>query len=176
MTFVGIQALADLLHETAVEKGFWDVEDALDKHVAKWRGELGEVIQADRMGMMYEVERDGAKPEGVAAELADFVMMALDMYAQQKTPLVSVLEEVEYNDALVKNIENSSLVTLVNTLYAASVDLTRANVDQVVKKAIALTIRAPRIWLEHRGYDLWELIRQKMAYNASRPKLHGRAY
>ena len=27
-----------------------------------------------------------------------------------------------------------------------------------------------------KGYDLWQIIRQKMEYNKSRPKLHGRAY
>lgn len=74
-----LNKLAAEIHAAAVEKGFWDVEDAESKHIAKMISELGEIVQADRAGVMYEVEHDGAKPEGVIAEIADFVMMTLDL-------------------------------------------------------------------------------------------------
>ena len=174
MTENEIRGLADALHDAAVTKGFWCVDNAKDKHVAKWRGELGEVIQADRMDMMYEVERDGAKPEGVAAELADFVMMALDLFAAACLPLEEILDGVVFSRKLNNEMALCALEVLVNSLYSASCDIVEQETDY--ERAVAFCIRGPEIWLKARGYDLWELIREKMAYNESRPMLHGRAY
>lgn len=176
MTAQEIKGLAAAIHEAAVAKGFWDVENAKEKHVAKWRGELGEVIQADRMGMMYEVERDGAKPEGVAAELADFVMMALDLFVVMETD-DSEYEIIAKALSLVENEGIAKLPTevLVNSLYAAAGNVIRVHDDEI-RYGPVTCVSWPETWLRARGYDLWELIREKMAYNESRPKLHGRAY
>jgi hypothetical protein len=42
--------------------------------------------------------------------------------------------------------------------------------------ALMVICYGTRMWMEYRGYDLEALIREKMAYNASRPALHGRLY
>ena len=173
---IDLNKLAAELHEAAVEKGFWSVDNAKEKHVAKWRGELGEVIQADRMGMMYEVERDGAKPEGVAAELADFVMMALDLFAVvDDGDAFDVIGERKYTEKYTEKIETAQLYTLVNSLYTAA-EMITCHSNERTFTGMVFCVRAPEIWLKARGYDLWELIREKMAYNKSRPALHGRAY
>jgi hypothetical protein len=66
---------------------------------------------------------------------------------------------------------------LVNILTISLVDATRKhNHHEHILNIICFLIHAPAIWCSKHGYDLWDVIRQKMEYNRSRPKLHGRAY
>ena len=58
---VDLNKLAAEIHEAAVKKGFWSVEDAEAKHIAKMHSELSEAVQADRAGIMYEVEHEGGE-------------------------------------------------------------------------------------------------------------------
>lgn len=174
---VDIRQLAQEIHEAAVAKGFWDVEDALDKHVAKMHCEISEAVQADRMGNMYEIERDGAKPEGVAAELADFVMMALDLIK-----MAGIVDRVsEYIPLAEETAEEMKIHTYHLPTIAVALHMSVCNIvsdtpadDKYICAATMITI--PDAWLQAHGYDLWEIIRQKMEYNKSRPALHGRAY
>ena len=169
---VDLNKLAAEIHEAAVKKGFWDVEDAEEKHLAKMISELGEVVQADRAGIMYEVEHEGAKPEGVVAELADFVMMAIDMYAANESDfdvIQTVCTDFEALRKLMAAIKAYSLVACL--MYFLAVYASGEN-DGALGSAIYTALT----WAEVRNFDLWEIIRQKMAYNESRPALHGRLY
>ena len=168
---VDLNKLAAELHAAAVEKGFWDVENAHIKHIAKMHSELSEAVQADRAGIMYEAECEGAKPEGVVAELADFTMMLLDLFAA----LNAELPEGSPSEWMTEPVEESELLkfdlpTMVCTLHSELCDAVY-NAGQAHKMLVM-----PYAWLHARGYDLWDIIRQKMEYNRSRPKLHGRAY
>ena len=172
---IDLNKLAAEIHEAAVKKGFWDVEDAEEKHLAKMISELGEVVQADRAGIMYEIERDGGKPEGVIAELADFVMMLLDYVAQHGATLpeedISTWIEPECDDYLVwlRKATAYGLVLATTATFACLVDDGSAS-------GILEMLYAVERWTLLRGFDLWDIIRQKMAYNESRPALHGRKY
>lgn len=169
---VDLKALALELHEAAVEKGFWDVENAHIKHIAKMHSELSEAVQADRAGIMYEVEREGAKPEGVVAELADFTMMLLDLFAA----LNAELPEGSPSEWMTEPVEESELLkfdlpTMVCALHSELCDAVY-NAGQAHKMLVM-----PYAWLHARGYDLWEIIRRKMEYNKhNRGYLHGRNY
>ena len=169
---VNLAELAKEIHEAAVEKGFWDVENAHIKHIAKMHSELSEAVQADRAGVMYEIEHDGAKPEGVVAELADFVMMLLDLIAE----FGAVLPEGSPHEWLTKPVEESELLefdlpTMVCALHSELCDA-MYNAGQA-----HIMLVMPYMWLRARGYDLWQIIRKKMAYNKkNRGYLHGRAY
>lgn len=171
---VDYKKLAVEIHEAAVQKGFWDVNDAVEKHAAKMISELGEVIQADRAGIMYEIERDGAKPEGVVAELADFAMMTLDLCEECGfyVPNVDVSAWRECNDEEKKHYENLTVYNLVGCLNATFVAF---GIDNANLHALEI-IWAIHHWLLARGYDLPDIIREKMNYNKSRPALHGRLY
>lgn len=176
---IDLNKLAEEIHAAAVEKGFWDVEEALDKHIAKMHSELGEAVQADRAGVMYEIERDGGKPEGVAAELADFVIMALD-YAENGHALQNVLGLMDpVREALEEfdNFRGAPLCVVVNMMHDAlcSACSEKSSIEDACI-AISAMINAPEVWLKDRGYDIWEIIRQKMEYNKTRPALHGRLY
>ena len=174
---INLTQLSEELHAAAVEKGFWNVEEALDKHVAKMHCEISEAVQADRMGNMYEIERDGAKPEGVAAELADFVMMTLDLIET-----AGIVDEVlKCIPAAEETIEEMKIHTRSLPTIAVGLHASVSNIasdmpvdDKYIYAAIMIAI--PDAWLQARGYHLWDIIREKMEYNKSRPKLHGRAY
>lgn len=184
---IDLNKLAAEIHEAAVAKGFWAVEDAKEKHLAKMISELGEVVQEDRCGrpLLYVddikvMDRitdlsmfDGRKPEGVAAELADFAMMTIDLgaYFDGKFPDVPIeaWNEAEGVEEFYKGTEP---YVLVNGL---AVYLIRV-MDSHDTEPFLQILYAIHTWLRVRGIDLWEIIRLKMEYNRSRPPLHGRKY
>ena len=97
-TGYGLDAQAALVHETAVEKGFWPIEnyDATTMHVsdncignklALVHSEVTEVLEAVRK------EQGEAK---VVEEFADIIIRCLDLYAALKNTgqLESSLEDV----------------------------------------------------------------------------------
>lgn len=183
---IDLNKLAEELHAAAVDNGFWSVDDAEERHVAKMHSELSEAIQEDRCGrpLLYvddiEIEAritdpamfDGRKPEGVAAELADFVMMVLD-WAKQRDETIASPDEVFSNNT--DDIENASLPHFVNNMHEG---IMLVHNDWVLRHDIqfAFIVHFVDLWLKARGIDLWQVIRLKMEYNRSRPKLHGRLY
>lgn len=173
---IDLNKLAAEIHAAAVEKGFWDVEDAVEKHIAKMHSELSEAVQADRAGIMYEVEHEGAKPEGVAAELADFAMMALDFQAQIGGKVIegfeAAAEDLKDDEEALCVSKETTLPAMVNEVHYI---VSRA-VYEEKPALICGVVVIVEMWLYVRGYDLWQIIRAKMEYNKSRPKLHGRAY
>jgi len=71
----GLDALAAVLHETAIEKGFWDGETNYDKignKIALCHSELTEVLEAVRKSKPKEL---------VVEEIADSIIRILDLYA-----------------------------------------------------------------------------------------------
>lgn len=71
----GLDALAAVLHETAIEKGFWDGEITYDKignKIALCHSELTEVLEAIRKSKPKEL---------VVEEFADSIIRILDLYA-----------------------------------------------------------------------------------------------
>lgn len=173
---IDLNKLAEELHAAAVEKGFWDVEDAENKHLAKMVSEIGEIVQADRAGIMYEIEREGAKPEGVVAELADFVMMTLELLVQLGADFDAVAE-VCSDYSMLKALAEHTETHMLAMVLAAKLIAYATDADNTMGSDLAYTIHIAAAWAETHGYDLWEIIRQKMDYNKkSRGYLHGRAY
>lgn len=78
VTDYGLDALAALLHETAIEKGFWDGEYSHDKignKLALVHSEVTEVLEAIR-------KSHGS--EKVVEEIADIIIRTLDIYAAMR--------------------------------------------------------------------------------------------
>ena len=166
---IDLNKLAAEIHEAAVKKGFWEVDDAEAKHIAKMHSELSEAVQADRVGVMYEIERDGGKPEGAIAELADFVMMVLDWAAYREDVIPNMPESsvVEENKLGLHNLVcnmHEGIVIVDNDWFSTA------------PMHFIFMIRCCEEFAKLQGFDLWDIIRQKMAYNESRPELHGRLY
>ena len=75
VTDYGLDALSAILHETAVEKGFWDREidyDVIGKKLALVHSEVTEVLEA--------IRKDKGS-ENVVEEMADILIRLLDLYA-----------------------------------------------------------------------------------------------
>lgn len=74
----GLDALAAILHETAIEKGFWEGEYSHDKignKLALVHSEVTEVLEAIR-------KSKGS--EEVVEEMADVIIRLLDVYAAMR--------------------------------------------------------------------------------------------
>ena len=78
LTQYGLDALAAVLHETAIEKGFWDGEynhDKIGNKLALVHSEVTEVLEAIR-------KNQGS--EKVVEEIADTLIRLLDVYAAMR--------------------------------------------------------------------------------------------
>jgi NTP pyrophosphatase (non-canonical NTP hydrolase) len=89
----GIDALSAVLHETAVEKGFWDGEithDKIGNKLALVHSEVTEVLEAIR-------KNKGSKE--VVEEMADIIIRLLDLYAAMRNSdmITDSLEEALEN-------------------------------------------------------------------------------
>ena len=90
ITEYGLDALAAVLHETAVEKGFWDGEYTHDKvgnKLALVHSEVTEVLEAIR-------KSHGS--EKVVEEMADVIIRLLDVYAAMRNEeaIIHSLDEI----------------------------------------------------------------------------------
>jgi NTP pyrophosphatase (non-canonical NTP hydrolase) len=78
LTEYGLDALSAILHETAIEKGFWDGEYSNDKvgnKLALIHSEVTEVLEAIR-------KSKGS--EHIVEEIADILIRTLDLYAAMR--------------------------------------------------------------------------------------------
>ena len=90
VTEYGLDALAAVLHETAVEKGFWDGDynhDKVGNKLALVHSEVTEVLEAIR-------KSHGS--EKVVEEMADVIIRLLDVYAAMRNEeaVIHSLDEI----------------------------------------------------------------------------------
>ncbi len=104
ITDYGLDALSAVLHETAIQKGFWDGEISYDKignKLALVHSEVTEVLEAIR-------KSQGS--EKVVEEIADVIIRLLDLYAAMMNSnyVEHSLDEV-LNNKLEKNKSRPNL-------------------------------------------------------------------
>lgn len=84
VTDYGLDALSAILHETAVEKGFWDSDidyNVIGNKLALVHSEVTEVLEA--------IRKDKGS-ENVVEEMADVIIRLLDLYAaMMNTEMIS---------------------------------------------------------------------------------------
>lgn len=88
------QEFARAMHDISLQSG-WTDPVPVDRLCALLTEEVGEVVQADRVGLdqtkLY-ISTDGKnKPEGIAAELADVVIRCFETASRNDIPLVEAL-------------------------------------------------------------------------------------
>ena len=78
VTDYGLDALSAILHETAIEKGFWNGEinhDKIGNKLALVHSEITEVLEA--------IRKDKGSSE-ITTEIADVIIRLLDVYAAMR--------------------------------------------------------------------------------------------
>lgn len=68
---------AEVIHQNAVEHGWWDEERSFGDVIALCHSELSEALEAYRNGEA-PMWLDGRKPEGMAVEMVDCIIRILD--------------------------------------------------------------------------------------------------
>lgn len=89
----GLDALSATLHETAIEKGFWDGEithDKIGNKLALVHSEVTEVLEA--------IRKDKGSKE-IVEEMSDIIIRLLDLYAAMRNSeiITDSLEEALEN-------------------------------------------------------------------------------
>jgi NTP pyrophosphatase (non-canonical NTP hydrolase) len=98
VTDYGLDALAAVLHETAIEKGFWDGPknfDVIGNKLALVHSEVTEVLEAIR-------KNKGSRD--IVEEMADILIRTLDLYASMRNAgfVTESLDEI-LSDKMNKN-------------------------------------------------------------------------
>lgn len=100
VTDYGLDVLAALLHETAIEKGFWDKPknfDVFGNKLALVHSEVTEVLEAMR-------KNKGS--EEIVEEMVDILIRTLDLYASMRN---GGFVEHSIDEVLFKKMENNKV-------------------------------------------------------------------
>ena len=159
------QSLVRVAHGMAVEKGWWDdgiASRPLEEIVNNFHAEVSEAWEEYRAGRMATWYADPQavlagklpKPEGFFVEIADLLIRIADAAGAHRIDV----GEVHFTGpgfSMATNKTISRLHYLIVKCYFQEV------ID------VCLSFAADN------NHDLWATIREKLAYNATRPYRHG---
>lgn len=185
-TTINRQELAKEIHANAVAKGFWD-EQLSDRHFLMLAiTELSEAVEAHRKERWANREayqqrmssnldnldkRQGFEmyiKDTVEDELADAYIRLLDLVAARE----GWLQGNYIDEALAWATDNKKLPVGTFTEQVYNIVVCMSCAEVVVESALTLI----EYVAHHNDIDLFWHIREKMKYNASRPRLHGKKY
>lgn len=164
--------IAELVHDMAKEKGWWDGERPWPEIACLIHSEISEAVECYRNGEMVMHIVDG-KPEGLVVELADVLIRCLDFLASHNEPL-SQLVLPEYTVADAQRCiyhDESSTHDMLQALHAAHIEVDDYGVSatQRVEQCIRQVLRTAKRF----NLDLQSAVVAKIEYNAKRPYRHG---
>lgn len=196
LALIGIE-----IHKNAVNKGFWDEELPPSHYQGMIVSELGEMINAHRVGLITKINLDELINEtddekfkkrfeeevknNWEDEAADVVIRALDALANNgeddmRCLLIDALSQMDKN--LRMELEEGGKMEAYKKLSMPShaYFLIRAAGDIDLKYGLVGSlchiITEMRIIAETLGIDLMKHIQVKMRYNEMRPYKHGKNY
>ena len=92
-----INEWAKLIHENAINHGWWDHERNFGEIVALCHSELSEALEAYRNQEKMIWDNNG-KPDGIAVEMVDCVIRIFDFLSKEEIDIENVLKQKhEYN-------------------------------------------------------------------------------
>lgn len=190
-----LNQLRDRAHRHAREKGFYDAHLDDAEILALVIEEIGEAIAADRRGMidntaLYKscIEKGLTQKKAykhslkgtLAEELADIAIRLLDFAGYKEIDLSCPQEDVEEIQSLQEVYDKIFLFKISTTMrfaFKLSIELNRyINNDEVgeMKGCFYVHLMLLNSFAKSKGIDLLYHIEQKMEYNTSRPKKHGK--
>lgn len=199
---MNLNDFAKEVHENAIAHGWWDEERSDGTLRSLMHAELSEALEEYRAKrpMVWHLCNHGGmcetqdvhqgeigcaqctpqmrKPEGIAVELIDFVIRALDWMAKREIsfpePLntVQALIEIgtkEMDAGLLEDIRVSALPDVVDLLHTTVCGF--ASCGGGLEEAVAISVVCA--WLNLQGIDPEALMLEKHEYNKTRPYKHG---
>jgi hypothetical protein len=158
------QSLVRVAHGMAVEKGWWDdgianrpLEDIVNNFHAEV-SEAWEEYRAKRMETWYAdpqavLAGKLPKPEGFFVEIADLLIRIADAAGAHR---------IECMDGILCSSPENSVTESIYSIHRL---IAESEFAFVVYECFELA--------EKHEHDLWATIREKLAYNATRPYRHG---
>ena len=199
---MNLNDFAKEVHENAIAHGWWDEERSdgtlrslmhaeLSEALEEYRAKRPMVWHLCRLGGMCETQNvhqgdlgcdhctpQMRKPEGVAVELIDFVIRALDWMAKRDISFPESLSNVQdfiengtnkMDAGLWEDIGDFSLPDVVDLLHTIVCEFVSNDVG--IEEAQAISVVC--VWLNQQGIDPEALMLEKHEYNKTRPYKHG---
>lgn len=101
-----LNKLAEEIHKTAIEHGWWETERELPEILMLCVSELSEALEEYRDGRPNEWYVLGesidcpAKPEGIAVEMVDCIIRILDYLSKISVDIDGIMErKMKYNES-----------------------------------------------------------------------------
>lgn len=152
-----VKSFGDLVpvsHQMAIEKGWWQEgipnRPACDI-LANYHSEVSEAWEEYRAHRMDTWFGESGKPEGFWIEIADLLIRIADAVGAGREEMYETLSK-HVNDLPVANF-----ITRLHELLACGKD----------------AVTFCECFAKRRGVDLYEAVRTKLTYNATRPYRHG---
>jgi hypothetical protein len=169
-----LNIIRDDVYRCALEHGWWETERSFGELLALIHSEITEAIQHVNNGRrVHEVYTYEGKTEGVVVDLADVVIRALDIAGYYKFDL-SLYDEIE--EATGTDIHKDLLdlhSSVSNVLELARIHGQETNiVERSLAGLVKHTIKIADEW----HLDLYNAVKNKAAYNWTRPYKHGKKF
>ena len=196
-----IKEITEMVHENAVQHGWWEEPRKLATTVALIHSEWSEALEEARAGrpLIYklwigdeneeprivtpeteEYAACGMKPEGVAVELMDGVIRIFDLFGAMGYEVEdpdsgesATLESIYFpDDQEAQELVPEDAGELVTSLHLATSDFIREDDPQNLLIAAGMAM----IWIRKHGIDPLKVLMEKHEYNKGRPYKHGKKF
>lgn len=195
---MNLKQLANMIHENAVEHGWWESPRPDYEVIALAHSELSEALEEYRAGRpwVWYAEEDH-KPEGIGIEVTDCIIRLLDWAAERDIFTdADTMEDCQesaqayldwrWKDAAVfRNVPETiwrmhRMLAHIETeedfdifLRGTTFSDKGNTLDKELKRSVLQIIGIADMMLTENGFGLGQLIVIKHAYNKTRPYRHG---
>ena len=160
-----LQKLTKDIHAQNIKKGFWDKKVSCNEIKLQIISEIIEAYESFSKGYAPVFHVDD-KPEGYVIEICDTIMRILDYCEHSGFEMINAHTSHNFSNGHIKQI---IIELLINSIKLILID-TGYSLSELFHDVGMLLIDV----LESTGYDVESLIREKMAYNETRPYRYGR--